>query len=125
MPQNASKSRHDNDNSQAQIMPSDRLDFLAAIAMDHGINARNSLAVRAAVIILKHRHNRTGQIVLKYKTIAKVMGCSVSAVRDAVAVLNQRWFRVEPVYLDRECVANRYDPRWDEAAAVGGIWSVT
>jgi hypothetical protein len=124
MAQNASKNKHANDNSQAQIMPTDRLDFLAAIAMDHGINARNSLAVRAATVILKHRYNETGKIVLKHKTIAAEMGCSVSAVRDAVNVLKKRWFKVEPVYIDRECVANRYDPCWDEAAAVGGVWSL-
>jgi hypothetical protein len=125
MAQKASKNNHANDNSQAQIMPTDRLDFLTAVAMDHGINARNSLAARAAVVILKHRHNETGNIVLKYSTIAAEMGCSVSAVRDAVAVLKERgWYIVEPVYIDRECVANRYIPCWDEAAAVGRIWSI-
>src|SRR4051794_22121784 len=108
MAKTARKNKPDNnENSQAQIKPSDRLDFLAAIAMDHGINARNSLAARAAVVILKHRHNQTGQIVLKYKTIADAMGCSVSAIRDAVAVLKERWFRVEAVYFKGECVANR------------------
>lgn len=127
MAQNARKNKHDNDNanSQAQIMPSDRLDFLAAIAMDSGISAKESLAVRVAAVIMSHRHNKTGLIVLKYKTIAAETGCSVAAVRRAVDVLvRQGWLTVEHQYVNGEYSANRYHACWDQAAWVGGVWFV-
>jgi hypothetical protein len=134
MPQNPKKIKHANDNHQAQILPTDRMDFLTAIAMDSGIAAKESMAVRVAAVILKHRHNKTGTIVLKRQTIADEVGCSPSAVDKAVAVLKrQGWYEVKHVYAKPQIgcantkpqiVANRYDPRWDQAAAVGGVWSI-
>ncbi|WP_407155075.1 hypothetical protein [Bradyrhizobium sp. STM 3557] len=119
------KHANDNNNSQSAILPTDRLDFLSELAMDHEISAKQSMAVRIAVVILKHRHNQTGRIVLKYKTIAAEMGCSVSAVRDAVELIRELgWFEVEHVYNDAEIVANSYSPCWDLAAACGGVWCV-
>ncbi|MGY3342034.1 MULTISPECIES: hypothetical protein [unclassified Bradyrhizobium] len=119
------KHANENSNSQAEIQPTDRLDFLAAIAMDHDISAKQSMAVRVAAVVLKHRHNQTGVIVLKYKTIAAEIGCSVSAVRDAVDLLKHLgWFEVEHVYRDGDITANRYKPCWDLAAACGGVWCV-
>lgn len=127
MSRNSEKRKHanDNNNCQAEILPTDRLDFLAEIAMDHDVSAKQSMAVRVAAVVLKHRHNQTGLIVLKYKTIAKEIGCSVSAVRDAVELLKDLcWFEVEHVYRDGEITANRYTPCWDLAAACGGVWCV-
>lgn len=125
MPQNPKKIKHANDNTQARILPTDRLDFLNAIAMDHGIPAKQSMASRVAAVILKHRHNQTGKIVLKHKTIAAEIGCSASAVRRAIDVLAERgWFEVEPQYVNGECTANKYIPCWDRAAAQGGVWSI-
>ncbi|MEY9741207.1 hypothetical protein ABIF65_000581 [Bradyrhizobium japonicum] len=124
MSQKFRNNKYEKNDAQAQIAPTDRLDFLGAVAMDHDISARNSLSARVATVALSHRHNQSGKIVIKHKTIAREIGCSVSAVRDAVGVLKKRWFNVSPVYIDGECVANRYDPCWDEAAAVGGLWSV-
>lgn len=125
--QKSRKNKHANDHNdcQAEIQPTDRLDFLAAIAMDHDVSAKQSMAVRVAAVALKHRHNQTGLIVLKYKTIAAEIGCSASAVRDAVHLLKDLgWFKVEHVYLDGEITANRYTPCWDLAAACGGVWRV-
>lgn len=133
MSQNTKKNKHATDNPQAEILPTDRADFLNAIAMDHDISAKESMAVRVASIILKHRHNETGTIVLKRQTIAVEIGCSPSAVDKAVAVLKrQGWYEVGHVYAKRkngadtkpEIIANWYDPRWDKAAAVGGVWSI-
>jgi hypothetical protein len=125
MPQNRKKLRYANDNTQARILPTDRLDFLNAIAMDHGIPAKQSMASRVAAVILKHRHNQTGKIVLKHKTIAAEIGCSPSAVRRAIDVLAERgWFEVHPQYVNGECTANKYVPCWDQAAAQGGVWSI-
>ncbi|QHP67619.1 hypothetical protein EI171_09345 [Bradyrhizobium sp. LCT2] len=124
--QKSRKNKHASDNRcQAEIQPTDRLDFLAEIAMDHDISAKQSMAVRVAAVVLKHRHNQTGLIILRYKTIAKEIGCSVSAVRDAVELLEDLcWFKVEHVYRDGEITANRYTPCWDWAAACGGVWCV-
>ncbi|MGY3369917.1 hypothetical protein ACVWZL_007042 [Bradyrhizobium sp. GM2.4] len=125
MAQKPSKNKHANDNHQAQISPTDRLDFLNAIAMDHRIPAKQAMASRVAVVILMHRHNQTGTIVLKHRTIADEIGCSISAVRRGADVLQEYgWFEIEPVYHGRECVANRYIPCWDQAAFLGGIWHV-
>ncbi|MGY2939599.1 hypothetical protein ACVWZ6_009201 [Bradyrhizobium sp. GM6.1] len=91
----------------------------------HRIPAKQAMASRVAVVILMHRHNQTGTIVLKHRTIADAIGCSISAVRRGADVLKEfGWFAVEPVYHGRECVANRYIPCWDQAAFVGGIWHV-
>ncbi|SCB30412.1 hypothetical protein GA0061099_1004460 [Bradyrhizobium yuanmingense] len=125
MSQKFRNSKHANDNHQEQIEPTDRLDFLNAIAMDHRILAKQSVAFRVAAIILKHRHNQTGTIVLKHRTMAEQIGCSISAVRRGADVLQQYdWFKVEPVYVGQECIANRYIPCWDQAAWLGGVWFV-
>jgi hypothetical protein len=83
MSQKPRKDKNDRDNSEAEIIPTDRLDFLSALAMDHGISAKESMALRVATVILKNRNNETGLIIRKHKTIATEIGCSVSAVRRA------------------------------------------
>lgn len=118
-------------NSQTKIDPTQRLDFLSAIAMDHDILAKESMALRVAVVMLKHRHNQTGLIVLKHKTIAAEIGCSVAAVRRAIDILAERdWFGVEHQYVYGEYTANKYVPRWDRLlksdAQIGGqVCSIT
>lgn len=129
--QKSRKNNHANDNSQAQIIPTDRIDFLIAVSMDPGISAKESMAVRVATILVKHRHNETGKIVLKRKTIAEEIGCSPSAVDKGVAVLErQGWCESGNVYARRpkgaapEIISKWYDLRWDRAAGFWGNWSI-
>lgn len=131
MAQIARKNKFHNDNVQIKIDPTDRLDFLAAVAMDHGIAAKESLAARVAMVMFSHRNGKTGLIVLKYKTIAAEIGCSVAAVRRAVDVLvRQGWFTVEHQYVNGEYSANRYHACWDrlsksDAQQRAGVCSAT
>lgn len=107
-----------NDN-ESKISLTDRLDFLAALAMDHDIAAKESLAVRIAVVLLSHRNGQTGLICPEHKTIAAEIGCSVSAVKRSISTLIAAgWLNV--VHRARSGgmqTSNQYIPNWSVVAA--------
>jgi hypothetical protein len=117
MPQTARKNKHSNDNAKFNIEPTQRLDFLSAIAMDEEIHVREANAVRVAVVLMSHRNGQTGLILLKLKTIAREACCSVSAAQHAIGVLVRAgWFEVvHRYYSEGQQGANQYVPNFAKA----------
>ncbi|UQR64295.1 helix-turn-helix domain-containing protein [Bradyrhizobium sp. C-145] len=108
------------DNAPTKIEPTQRLDFLSALAMDKRIKARESLAVRVALVLMLHRNGQTGLICPEHKTIAAEIGCSVDAVKDALNILvDTGWFRI--VHRFRKGgmkSSNQYIPNWRQATTI-------
>ena len=101
--------------NKRKIEPTERLDFLRALAADTRLTKTNAAAV--AIYLISCRNGQTGLINPGYATIAKGAGCSVSAAKTAVNKLDDTgWFVVIGQKKSSGTNhSNTYIPNWDQA----------
>lgn len=99
--------------NQREIEPTERLDFLTAVAADSRLSKTNAVAV--ANYLISCRNGKTGLICPGAAKIAKGSGCTKRAAQNAVYKLEQTgWFFViRQKGEDGNNCSNRYIPNWD------------
>jgi hypothetical protein len=75
------------------VQPTERLDFLTALAADPRLNKSSAVAV--AVHLTSRRNGQTGLINPGIEAIARGAGCKRTAARHAVSLLEETgWFTI-------------------------------